>query len=133
MSGPELNDPALWPFAVYFTAVILLTAVMMGASYLIGERHRDRATGNPYECGLLPTGSARLHHSARFYLIAVFFVIFEVEAIFVFAWAINVRGAGWRGYAGMLIFIGVLLAALAYLWRGGGLAWGKTCAPRRRN
>ncbi|MCX6355899.1 MAG: NADH-quinone oxidoreductase subunit A [Candidatus Aureabacteria bacterium] len=104
---------------------------MLGTSYILGERHRGGAMGQPYECGIVPTGSARLRHSAKFYLIAVFFVIFDLEAVFVFAWAVAVRESGWAGYAEMLIFIGILLSALVYLWRIGALEWGSRHTPRR--
>jgi NADH-quinone oxidoreductase subunit A len=110
--------------AVYFAAVILLVAGMLAISYLLGQRHQDRATGEPYESGIVSTGSARLRFSAQFYLIAMLFVIFDLEAVFIFAWAIALREAGWLGYIGILAFIGVLVAALIYEWRLGALDWG---------
>jgi len=128
-----VHDPhitVLWPWLVYSALVVLLTAGTLGITYLLGERHRDRATGVPYECGIVPTGTARLHHSARFYLMAVFFVIFDLEAVFVFAWAVSVRESGWAGYLEMLVFIGILMAALVYLWRTGALDWGPSRAAQ---
>lgn len=94
---------------------------MLGASFLLGERHKERATGEPYESGMVITGSARLRFDARFYLIAVFFVIFDLEAVFIFGWAVALRELGWPGYVEAVIFIGVLLAGLVYLWRLGAL------------
>jgi NADH-quinone oxidoreductase subunit A len=114
----------VWPLAVYFAVVILLTAVILSLSYVLGERHKERATGEPYESGILPTGSARVRLSAKFYLIAMFFLIFDLEAAFVFAWAVALREVGWTGFLEMLVFIGVLLVALIYLWRVGALEWG---------
>lgn len=114
-------DSALWPFALYFFAVVALVGVMLGLSFLLGERHKERATGQPYESGMPVTGSARLRFDVRFYLIAVFFVIFDLEAVFIFAWAVDLRELGWPGYVEIVIFIGVLLAALVYLWRLGAL------------
>src|SRR5512135_3240972 len=114
----------LWPLIVYFMAVVLLAAVMIGLSYFLGQRHRERATGLPYESGVASTGTARIRFDIKFYLVAMFFVIFDVEAVFIFAWAVALREAGWRGYMEILIFIGVLLAALVYLWRIGALDWG---------
>jgi len=127
--SPLLNMPAihlvtLWPLAVYFAAVILLVAGMLALSYLLGQRHQARATGEPYESGIVSTGSARLRFSAQFYLIAMLFVIFDLEAVFIFAWAIAFREVGWTGYVGVLVFIGVLVAALIYEWRLGALDWG---------
>jgi NADH-quinone oxidoreductase subunit A len=117
-------DTPLWPLGVYFLAVVSLAAAIIGVSYLLGQHHSERTTGQPYESGFPPTGSARLRLSVRFYLVAMFFVIFDVEAIFLFAWAIAWRPLGWSGYVAMLVFVGVLLAALVYLWRLGALDWG---------
>ena len=113
----------LWPLAVYFVLVIILAAGMIGVSYFLGERHQEKATGEPYESGITTTGSARLRLSAKFYLVAIFFVIFDLEAAFIFAWAIAFRELGWIGYAEIVVFIVILLAALAYLWREGALDW----------
>lgn len=114
----------LWPMLVYFVAVVALVGAMVGLSYVLGERHKEQATGEPYESGILTTGSARVRFDAKFYLIAMFFVIFDLEAVFIFAWAIAFRDLGWAGYVEVVIFIGVLVAALVYLWRVGALDWG---------
>jgi NADH-quinone oxidoreductase subunit A len=113
----------LWPLAVYAAIVGMLVVAMLGLSYVLGQRHQDRATGSPYESGILSEGSARVRFPAKFYLVAMFFVIFDLEAVFIFAWAIAVREAGWTGYAEVSLFIMVLLATLAYLWRVGALDW----------
>jgi len=94
---------------------------MIGFSYVLGGRHRERATHQPFESGVIPTGSARLRFDVRFYLIAAFFVIFDLEALFIFAWALDVRQLGLPGYIAMVVFIGILMAALIYLWRIGAL------------
>jgi NADH-quinone oxidoreductase subunit A len=111
----------LWPLAVYFAAVIGLVVSMIALSAILGPRHRERATEEPYESGMVTTGSARLRFSANFYLIAMLFVIFDLEAVFIFAWAIAVREVGWPGYVGLLMFVGILVAALIYEWRLGAL------------
>jgi NADH-quinone oxidoreductase subunit A len=113
----------LWPLAVYLTIVGMLVVAMLGLSFVLGQRHQDRATGSPYESGILSQGSARVRLPVKFYQVAIFFVIFDLEAVFLFAWAIAVREAGWAGYAEVLLFIMVLLATLAYLWRVGALDW----------
>ena len=113
----------LWPLAVYAAIVGFLVVAMLGLSYVLGQHHQDRATGSPYESGIVSAGSARVRFSAKFYLIAMFFVIFDLEAVFIFAWAVAVRETGWNGYAEVSFFIGVLLATLAYLWRVGALDW----------
>ena len=112
-----------WPLAVYIVLVGMLVMAMLSMSFVLGQRHHDRATGSPYESGILSEGSARVRFSAKFYLIAMFFVIFDLEAVFLFAWAVAVRETGWAGYAEALLFIMILLATLAYLWRVGALDW----------
>jgi NADH-quinone oxidoreductase subunit A len=97
---------------------------MIGLSALLGQRHWQRTTGEPFESGMKPTGTARIRFDVKFYLMAMFFVIFDLEAVFIFAWAANVRQLGWFGYIEMLIFVGFLLLALFYLWRVGALEWG---------
>ena len=118
----------LWTLGVYFIVVVLLVAAMLALSYVLGQRHDEHATGQPYESGILSEGSARVHVSAKFYLVAMFFVIFDLEAVFILAWAIAARELGWAGYWEILVFVAILLAALAYLWRLGALDW----SSRRR-
>src|SRR5271154_989948 len=113
-----------WPLGVYLVIVVMLVVAMLCVSFVLGERHHNRATGTPYESGIQSQGSARVRLSAKFYLVAMFFVIFDLEAVFLFAWAVAVRETGWIGYAEVFIFIAVLLVTLGYLWRVGALDWG---------
>lgn len=113
----------LWPLGLYVVLVIGLAAVMLVLSYILGQRHAERATGEPYEGGIVSAGSAHVRFSLKFYLVAMFFVIFDLEAVFIFSWAIAGRELGWAGYGEVLIFAGVLVATLAYLWRLGALDW----------
>lgn len=126
-------ETTLWPLAVYFGAVLVVVGAMLGLSYVLGERHSERATGDPYESGIVTTGSARVRLSVRFYLIAMFFVIFDLEVVFIIAWALGARELGWAGYIEIAIFIGVLLLALIYLLRVGALDWtsGRDALERR--
>ena len=80
-----------WPFALYAALVAVVAAGMLGVSALLGQRHKDRATGEPYESGVLATGTGRLRMSIRFYLVAILFVIFDLEVIYIFAWAVSIR------------------------------------------
>ncbi len=113
----------LWALGVYFGLVLFLVTAMLVVSYLLGQRHHENATGVPYESGIVSAGSAHVRLSAKFYLVAMFFVIFDLEAAFIFAWAVAGRELGWSGYWEIVIFAGVLLAALVYLWRLGALDW----------
>ena len=123
MSLPT-DTPSLWPLLVYGGAALLVVVFMVTLSCFLGQRHQEGATGEPYESGILSSGSARLRFAARFYLIAVFFLIFDLEAVFIFAWAVAARELSWAGYIEIVIFIGILGAALVYLWRSGTLDWG---------
>ena len=123
------KSSVLWPLVLYFAAVIGLVAATLGISYVLGMRHVAAAAEEPFESGIVGVGSARLRFSAKFYLIAMFFVIFDLEAVYVFAWAIAFRDVGWPGYVEVLIFIGILVVALVYLWRVGALDW--AARPRR--
>lgn len=110
---------------LYVALVLGLCVVMLGLSAMLGERTRyTKATLDPYESGIVHVGNARFRMPAKFYLMAMFFVIFDLEAVFVYAWAVSAREAGWAGYVEMLVFLGVLVAGLAYLWRIGALDWG---------
>ena len=114
-----------WPLGLYLAAVVAMVAAIVAISYVLGGRHRERATGVPYESGMEPTGSARLRFSANFYLVVMFFVVFDLESAFIFAWAVAAteKGVGWQGYAAAMVFIAVLMGALGYLWRVGALDW----------
>ncbi|WP_271407705.1 NADH-quinone oxidoreductase subunit A [Pseudomonas sp. Q1-7] len=112
-----------WGFAVFLLGVVGLCAFMIGVSSLLGSRAIGRSKNDPFESGMLPTGTARLRLSAKFYLVAMLFVIFDVEALFLFAWSVSVRESGWAGFIEATIFIAILLAGLVYLWRIGALDW----------
>lgn len=114
----------LWPLLVYAIVVFILVIFILLVSYVLGEKTHGRATNDIFESGIVTVGYARLRFPPKFYLIAMFFVIFDLETVFLFAWAIAFRETGWPGYIEASIFIGVLLASLAYLWRLGGLDWG---------
>lgn len=109
--------PLLWPLVLYCGGALAVVIGMLVISFLLGQRHNERATGAPYESGIVSTGSARVRFSSTFFLIAIFFVIFDLESVFIFAWATAARETGWWGYGEICVFIGVLTAALVYLWR----------------
>ncbi len=118
-----MSDTPLWPLAIYFAGVLGAVGFMVGASWLLGQKHMERYTGDPYEGGTLSVGSARLRFPAKFYLVAMAFVIFDLEAIFILAWGASFRQTGWAGYVGLLFFLGLLVAALVYEWKLGLLDW----------
>ena len=114
----------IWPLVLYCAAVVVLVGGMTAASYVLGQRHTGKATLAPFESGIVTVGYARFRLPVKFYLVAMFFVIFDLETVFIFAWAAAFRDVGWVGYIDMLVFVGVLVAALVYLWRLGALDWG---------
>ncbi|WP_436278868.1 NADH-quinone oxidoreductase subunit A [Solimonas aquatica] len=101
---------------------------MLGLSWVLGGRDWGRAKNEPFESGVVGQGGARLRLSAKFYLVAMFFVIFDVEALFLYAWAVSVRESGWAGFFEAVVFIFILGASLVYLWKIGALEW----APEER-
>ncbi len=119
-----MRGSELLPFIVYFGAVILLVLTMLGLSWLLGERRANKATNMPFESGVVSVGTPQIQMSVEFYLIAIFFVIFDLETVFIFAWAIAFFELGWEGYAAIMVFIVVLGVALIYEWRSGALDWG---------
>jgi NADH-quinone oxidoreductase subunit A len=121
LNNVSASFTALWPLLVYAFAVAALVIFMIGFSYLLGQRHKEKATGEIYESGIMTTGDARLRFSVHFYVVAMFFVIFDLEAIFIVSWAIAFREVGWAGYIGVLIFIVILVVVLIYEWRIGAL------------
>ena len=117
-----------WAIGLFVAAVITLCAFMIGAASLLGGRSRGRSKSLPFESGIVGAGSARQRFSVKFYLVAMLFVIFDIEAVFLFAWAVAVREVGWSGFWGAAIFIFILLAGLIYDSRVGALDW----TPKRR-
>lgn len=126
MSIPNPIEMAVGAVVVFFMASLAIVTGMIGLSALLGQRHKERLTDDPYEAGMVPTGSARIRFDVKFYRIAMFFVIFDLEAVFVYLWAVSARQLGWAGYVEICVFISLLLLALVYLWRVGALDWGTT-------
>jgi NADH-quinone oxidoreductase subunit A len=123
LNTSEISNPVMWPLAVFFILTLLFVMFILALSFILGQRHRSRASDEIYECGLVSTGTARVRFAAKFYLMAMFFVIFDLESVFILVWSVGVRELGWIGYIEISIFIGILLAALFYLWRVGALEW----------
>lgn len=112
-----------WAFAVFCVAAFGLACIMLLGGWLLGGRVFDRSRSVPFEAGIDSVGSARLRFSAKFYLVAMFFVIFDVEVLYLYAWSVSLREDGLIGFAEATIFIFVLLIGLIYLIRIGALDW----------
>jgi NADH-quinone oxidoreductase subunit A len=124
MPGNGNYSFTVWPFMLYTALVFILLAAILTLSYLLGQHHREKATDLPYEGGIEQTGSARLRFSAQFYVVAMLFVIFDVEAVFIMLWALGFYELGWPGYIGVAIFIVQLVVVLIYEWGIGALDFG---------
>ena len=98
----------IWPLAIYFFMVIMLVVTMLVLSWLLGQRRREAATNDPFESGIVSVGGSQIRISVEFYLVAIFFVIFDLETVFIFAWAIAFFELGWQGYLAMVLFIAIL-------------------------
>lgn len=120
-----LEEPIyFWPFLIYTIAAFGIVAIMIGLSYFLGERHKEKNTDEPFESGIPPTGSARVRFSSDFYLIAMFFVIFDLDAAFIMVWAVSFRELGLPGYLGVTVFILILVVVLIYELGIGALDFG---------
>lgn len=120
-----------WAFNAFVIGIAVLCTAMIVLSYFTGGRYQGRAKDEPFESGIIPVGAARLRLSAKFYLTAMFFVIFDVEALFLYAWAVAVRETGWPGFIEATIFILILLVGLIYIWRIGALDWAPESKRRK--
>lgn len=124
-------DPEFYPLAIYTVAAAALIGLLLAATWWIGARTTNRNKELPYESGIIPTGTARLAYPIPFYLIAIFFIVFDVEAVFIFAWAVAWDELGLAGMLHITFFIVVLLLGLVWLWLKGGLEWGPSAEGRR--
>jgi NADH-quinone oxidoreductase subunit A len=123
-------EPGFLSLFLYSLMVLGLVAVLLFLAGWLGEKKKSTEKLRPYECGIIPTGSARFAYPVPFYLVAAFFLIFDVEAAFIFSWAISFRQLGWQGWFQIAFFIFVLLMSLFYVWAKGGLDW-RPHVPRK--
>ena len=120
-----MTESTLWPLVLYFASVALLVVGILVLSSVIGQKSpMKRATKEPFEAGVVHIGSAQIPVSVEFYLVSMFFVIFDLETVFIFAWAVAFYELGVFGYLAISVFILVLVIALIYEWRSGALDWG---------
>ena len=123
MSGSGLQTYA--PLVLHLLIAAILAGLISSLSVLVGWRRPNRAKQQAYECGMEPTGDAREPFSVKFYLVAMVFILFDVEAIFLYPWAMVFRSLSWYGFTEMMIYIAVLLVGYIYLWKKGALDWHK--------
>ena len=117
-----MTSPYL-PVLIHFLVVVAVTAAILGLSAWVGVKRPSRAKLSPYECGIPPVGNARERFSVSFYLVAMLFILFDVEAVFLYPWAVIFKSLKWFGFFEMLLYIAVLLAGYVYIWKKGALDW----------
>ena len=112
-------------FPVLLQAVIAmaLAAGLLSVSYILGKKVRNRVKDTPYESGMVPTGDARHRFSVKFYLVAMLFILFDIEAIFLFPWVVVYRDLKMFGFIEMLVFVVLILSGFFYIWKKGALDW----------
>ena len=120
----------LTPFLFYASLVLAVVVTMLGLSFFLGQKINRKYKNTPFESGIISVGSAQFRISVHFYLTAILFIIFDLEVVFLFAWAVAVEQAGWPGFIEISVFIFILIVALVYLWRIGALDW-RTETQRR--
>ena len=114
---------AYLPIFIHLFLAVLLTAALLGAHALLGGRRPTVAKDEPYESGVWPIGSARERIPIRYYLIAMLFILFDIEAVFLYPWAVAFRDLGVVGLVEMLVFLGVLFVGFVYAWQRRALEW----------
>ena len=122
-------------FPVLLQAVIAmaLAAGLLTASYVLGKRVRNRIKDTPYESGITPTGDARQRFSVKFYLVAMLFILFDIEAIFLYPWVVVYRDLKMFAFVEMLVFVVLILSGFFYIWKKGALEWsGSDLAGRKQ-
>src|SRR6201997_5321317 len=112
-----------FPVLVQALLAMALAAGLLGVSFLLGKKVRNRVKDMPYESGIVPTGDARQRFSVKFYLVAMLFILFDIEAIFLYPWAVVYRELKMFAFVEMLIFIALVLCGFFYIWKKGALDW----------
>jgi NADH-quinone oxidoreductase subunit A len=123
------------PFLIHILMAGGIATAIITLSWLIGQRKPTRAKMSAYECGMTPVGDSRQRFSVKFYLVAMLFILFDVEAVFIYPWAVILRtlkatGQGHFGLYEMLLYIGIFLVGFFYVWKKSVLDWGETSSKR---
>jgi NADH-quinone oxidoreductase subunit A len=118
------------PLLIHMVVAGVLAGAFVVLSYFIGYRRPTRAKLSPYECGVAPVGDARGRFSVKFYLVAMLFILFDVEAVFLYPWAVILRDLKMFGFWEMLVYIGIVLVGYFYIWKKGVLDWGEPYVRR---
>ena len=120
---PQTYAEVYWPVLLQGLIAMAVAAGMITVSHLLGKRVKNRVKDQPYECGITPVGSAHERFSVKFYLVGMLFILFDIEAIFLYPWAVVYRELKLFAFGEMFIFIVLVLAGFFYIWKKGALDW----------
>jgi len=119
------------PLLLHILAVAIVASAIVTLSWILGKRRPTRAKLSPYECGMVPVGDARERFSVKFYLVAMLFILFDVEAVFLYPWAVILRDLKMFGFWEMMVYIAIVLVGFFYVWKKGVLDWNRSSLFRR--
>jgi NADH-quinone oxidoreductase subunit A len=120
--SPDPLDPYL-PLAIALLLAGFMAAAIVGGAAMLGPKLPSAVKSDTFECGSETIGNARGRFAVKFYVVALLFIVFDVEAVFLYPWAVNFQGLGWFGYVEMLVFAATLVVGLVYVWKKGALNW----------
>ena len=120
---PTSYPETYFPVLVQIVIAVAIAAALVALSFFLGKRVRDRVKDSPYECGIAPTGSARERFSVKFYLVGIVFILFDIEAVFLYPWTVVYRELRMFAFVEMLLFIVLILSGFFYIWKKGALDW----------
>jgi len=129
---PNSYTEVYFPVLVQGILAIIIAAALIILSYALGKRVRNKIKDTPYESGITPTGDARSRFSVKFYLVAMLFIVFDIEAIFLYPWAVVYRELKMFGFIEMLVFVVLILSGYFYIWKKGALDWSGSDLSRRK-
>ena len=127
---PDSYTEVYFPVLVQGILAIVIAAALIVLSYVLGKRVRNAVKDTPYESGITPTGDARGRFSVKFYLVAMLFILFDIEVIFLYPWVVVYRELKMFGFIEMLVFVILILSGFFYVWRKGALDWAYADRPR---
>jgi NADH-quinone oxidoreductase subunit A len=129
---PTSYTELYFPVLVQAIVAMALAAGLLSASYVLGKRVRNRVKDMPYESGIVPTGDARQRFSVKFYLVAMLFILFDIEAIFLYPWVVVYRELRMFAFVEMLVFVVLILSGFFYIWKKGALDWSSADLSSRK-
>ena len=129
---PKSYTELYFPVLLQAVIAMALAAGLLTVSYLLGKKVRNRVKDTPYESGIVPTGDARERFSVKFYLVGMLFILFDIEAIFLYPWVVVYRELKMFGFVEMLVFVILILSGFFYIWKKGALDWAEKALSGRK-